>query len=155
MDLRKMKMVLIASIALNVALVVTMLVLKSDYKEQAQVSYKQATKAYTDEVSQVVSAQNDFIRTGNRIWQIVFETTSRKLSRSDFEARVAELDADKSLKLRTEGDVSKLSCGADCDVLFTFRNGKFVSADYKALTQISPAAAFSVRKPSPFQFETK
>ena len=155
MDLKKMKLILAASIALNVALVVIMLVLKSDYKEQAQVSYGAATKAYTDKVSQVVKAQNDFIKSGNNIWQIIFETTSKKLSKADFDARVAELDADKVLNAETSGDVTSLSCGADCKVLFTFQKGNFVSVDYKALSELSPSATFAVSKPSPFQFETK
>lgn len=155
MDLKKMKLILVASIALNVALVVIMLIIKSDYKEQAQVSYGKATKAYTDEVSQVVKSQNEFIANGNRIWQIIFETTSKKLSKSDFDARVAALDTANALKSETSGDVTSLSCGADCKVLFTFRKGSFVSVDYRALSQLSPSATFAVSKPSPFQFETK
>lgn len=155
MDLKKMKLLLAVSIALNVALVVIMLIIKSDYKEQAQVSYKAATTAYTDQVSKVVNAQNAYITTGNRLWQIIFETTSKKLSKADFDARVAEIDVDKSLHAQTSGDVTTLSCGADCQVLFTFRGGKFVSVDYKALSSMSPSATFSVSKPEPFQFETK
>ena len=64
-----MKLILAVSVAVNVALLVIMFALKSGYAEQAQASYKVATKAYTDQVAKTVKAQNDFIQKGNLIWQ--------------------------------------------------------------------------------------
>lgn len=155
MDPKKMKLVLAASVALNIVLIVVMMVLKSGYQEQAQASYKAETKAYTDQTSQVVNAQNEFIRNGNKLWQIVFESVTQKLSRVDFDARLSALDPEKSLKPETSNDQVSLSCGAECHVRFQFKNGKFDSVDYKELTALSPAATFSVAKPAPFRFEAK
>lgn len=155
MDPKKMKLILAVSVAVNIALIVIMLVLKNGYKDQAQEAYKVSTKTYTDQVASVVNAQNTFIKTGNALWQIIFETTAQNLSQAAFNARVAELDADELLNPQTTGNETTLSCGADCAVKFTFKNGKFVSVDYKALASISPAATFSVSKPAPFNFQAQ
>ena len=66
-----MKLILAVSIVVNIALIVIMLVLKNGYKEQAQVAYKAATTAYTNQVSKVVNAQNAFIKNGNLINKIL------------------------------------------------------------------------------------
>lgn len=155
MNPKKMKLVLAASVALNVVLIVVMMVLKSGYKEQAQASFAAESKAYTDQTSQIVNAQNEFITNGNKIWQIVFESVTQKFSRADFDARLSAIDPEKTLKPETSNDQVSLSCGVECHVRFQFKNGKFESVDYKEFAAISPSATFSVAKPAPFRFEAK
>jgi len=153
MDSKKMKIILAFSVAVNVALLVIMFALKSGYAEQAQASYKVATKAYTDQVAKTVNAQNEFIKKGNLVWQLTFEVTAQNLSKSAFDARIAALDEGKVLNPQTSGDVTTLSCGEKCKVSFTFKNGKFVSADYQELVALSPSATFKVEAPAPFSFK--
>lgn len=155
MDAKKMKIVLGISVVLNVALLVVLLSLKEGYKQQAQDSVKISTKFYTENVAKVVNAQNDFITNGNKIWQLVFETSANALSKAAFDARVAALDSAGKLLPKTSGDETSLFCGADCKVVFTFKAGKFVGVDYSALSKLSPDATFSVEKPAPFQFKNK
>ena len=90
-----MKIILAFSVTVNVALLVIMFALKSGYAEQAQASYKVATKAYTDQVAKTVNAQNEFIKKGNLVWQLTFEVTAQNLSKSAFDARIAALDEGK------------------------------------------------------------
>lgn len=155
MDPKKMKLILAVSIVVNIALIVIMLVLKNGYKEQAQVAYKAATTAYTNQVSKVVNAQNAFIKNGNLLWQLIFEATSQNLSKEAFDVRVAALDSAKVLNPQTNGNETALSCGTDCLVKFTFKGGNFAGVDYKALSSVSPSATFSVSKPAPFDFQAK
>ena len=155
MDSKKMKLILAVSVAVNVALLVIMFALKSGYAEQAQASYKVATKAYTDQVAKTVKAQNDFIQKGNLIWQLTFETTAQNLSKSAFDARVAALDEGKLLNPQTSGEVTTLSCGENCKVSFTFKGGKFVSVDNQELVALSPSVTFKVKAPAPFSFKEK
>lgn len=154
MNPTKMKIILAVSVAVNVALIAVMLQLKSGYEEQAQASYKAATTSYTESVKSVLNAQNAYIQGSNAIWQIAFETTSQKLSKAAFDARVAALDSAKTLNPQTNGDVTTLSCGDGCSVPFTFKNGQFASFDAQALSQPT-SQKFQIQSPAPFQFNAK
>ncbi len=155
MNPKKMKLILAVSVLLNALLVVIMLVCKDGYNTQAQDSYKTATTAYTKSVKNVLNAQNAFIQGSNAIWQIAFETSAKNLSQKDFNARVAALDSAKILNPQENGDVISLSCGEGCSVPFTFKNGKFVSVDTKALSSVSASEKFQVAAPAPFEFNAK